>query len=66
MKSVFSISIALFLLASCGEGGESILGGNTSLPENPKKIEIRWNESGGMLPEGESIFISEDSCYTIT
>lgn len=63
MKSIFIFFSTTFLLLSCGGSGSSILGGNPALPENPKKIEIRWHEGGGMLPEGEDIFISEDSCY---
>ena len=63
MKSHFVFFAPLFLLISCAGSSSSILGGNPTLPENPEKIEIRWHEGGGMLPEGEDIFISEDSCY---
>ena len=60
--SLPAISFFVLIFYSCGSGN-SILGGEPSLPENPEKIEIRWNSGGGMLPEGEDIFISADSCY---
>jgi len=62
-KSLLTIAFFVLIFSSCGENGTSILGGESALPENPKKIEIRWFSGGGMLPEGEDIFISADSCY---
>lgn len=37
-------------------------GNNDKLPENPKNIQIRWSEDGGMLPEYKRIYLSNDSC----
>lgn len=52
----------LFLLISCsGENGGNIFSGS-ELPGDPEKIIITWYDGGGMLPEGEDIYISEDSC----
>lgn len=52
----------LFLFSCSGEGGNSIFS-SSDLPENPEKIVIEWNEGGGMLPEGQNIYISLDSSY---
>jgi hypothetical protein len=49
------------LTACSGEGGGNIFS-SSELPENPEKIIITWYDGGGMLPEGEDIYISEDSC----
>ncbi|MBI3135108.1 MAG: hypothetical protein HYZ14_10590 [Bacteroidetes bacterium] len=54
--------IPSLFLACTGEGGGTLFGG-TALPENPEKIVIEWNEGGGMLPEGETIYLSTDSSY---
>lgn len=62
-KKIYSIVAIFILLVACS--GSSILSNESSLPENPEKIVIRWNDSGGMLPESESIYISADSCNYI-
>ncbi|MBK9592788.1 MAG: hypothetical protein IPO32_15260 [Crocinitomicaceae bacterium] len=58
----YPIAISLLIFACSGEGGGSIFNGS-ELPANPEKLTIEWSDGGGMLPEGENIFISEDSSY---
>lgn len=58
----YSTAVSLLLFACSGEGGGGIF--NVSkLPENPEKLTIEWSDGGGMLPEGENIYISKDSSY---
>jgi hypothetical protein len=57
-----SLAISLLIFACSGEGGGSIFNGS-ELPEKPEKISFEWSDGGGMLPEGENIYISEDSSY---
>lgn len=65
MKSSRKNITVCFLLAcslfSCG--GNSLFAPQNTLPENPEKIVIEWYEGGGMNPESESIYLSEDSSY---
>lgn len=58
----YCLAVSLLIFACSGESGGSILSGS-ALPENPDKISIQWSDGGGMLPEGENIYISEDSSY---
>lgn len=58
----FSFFVSIYSLNSC-TGGRTFLVENTVLPENPKSIVIEWSEGGGMLPEGQNIYISKDSSY---
>lgn len=58
----YSLAISLLIFACSGEGGGIIFSGS-ELPENPEKLTIEWSDGGGMLPEGENIYISEDSSY---
>ena len=60
MKLIAGI-IFFGVIACAGNGNGSIFNGS-ELPENPEHIVIRWYSGGGMLPEGEDIHISEDSC----
>jgi len=60
--TTISFVLLCYILNSCS-GGNSFLVENTLLPEDPKKLEIVWHEGGGMLPEGQDIYISKDSSY---
>lgn len=51
------------LVFACSGGNNGFLSGSSKLPENPEKIVIEWSEGGGMLPEGENIYLSPDSSY---
>lgn len=64
MKSIFfsSLLTSLLIIGCSGESGQSIFGAS-SLPDDPEKIVIEWSEGGGMLPEGQDIYISLDSSY---
>lgn len=54
--------IPVLIFACSGEGSSTLFGG-PDLPANPEKIIIEWSEGGGMLPEGENIYLSTDSSY---
>jgi hypothetical protein len=64
MKNILFLSVAVtfFVFACSGEGGGTLFSGS-ALPENPEKVIFEWSDGGGMLPEGENIYISEDSSY---
>jgi hypothetical protein len=55
-------SVSLLMSACSGEGGTAVFSGS-DLPADPEKIIIEWHEGGGMLPEGQEIYLSTDSSY---
>lgn len=63
-KTIFvcAVLFCTAILTACS-GGIDYITEQTVLPENPKSIVIEWHEGGGMLPEGQDIYISKDSSY---
>jgi hypothetical protein len=64
MRNVFLSSIPFYLfICACAVEGNGGIFNASQLPEKPEKITIEWSDGGGMLPEGQNIYISEDSSY---
>ncbi|MBK9193132.1 MAG: hypothetical protein IPM77_17440 [Crocinitomicaceae bacterium] len=59
---VCAILFCTVILTACS-GGIDYITEQTVLPENPKSVVIQWDEGGGMLPEGQDIYISKDSSF---
>jgi len=59
---ILFFSIPMLIFACSCEGGSTFLN-SSDLPAEPKKLIIEWHEGGGMLPEGEDIYLSTDSSY---
>lgn len=65
MKIIYCFSILFIatLLFTCSNENGGGLFSSSKLPEKPEKINIEWHDDGGMLPESETIYLSEDSSY---
>lgn len=59
-KMVELISVLVALSACSGNSNPLV---QSDLPNAPNEIIFEWSDGGGMLPEGENIYISEDSSY---
>src|SRR5687767_2294054 len=62
MKNYLMLLVISLLIFSCS-GKRSVTEVEAELPENPEKVTFEWSKGGGMLPEGENIYISADSSY---